>query len=301
MVPTTQYSETAPNRAKHESINDLPHHNLTAPQIFYPTSESRAFNRTDAGRVFSAAPRLPDSQDVGQGGTPLNEPWADTDVEIAGKRGHEAPVLKPSDARIPHPHLIKHEQDKLDPRYSENGRELHSRYEARLQQDREAREQLFAKRARKAEARKTRAMLRRASACAMVCPARTGREPRSRFRPRWKCKIVVGGDVVLQGFCWRVQHVSPALLERFIVLVRYATAQLISPSPMSLNGVRYLNTLVYYIALQKTIDRTCPYRRGWLQVTLVYSFSLEEFNSRSFRMLITVVATSYHHLYLFLA
>jgi hypothetical protein len=156
MVPTTQYSETAPNRAKHESINDLPHHNLTAPQIFYPTSESRAFNRTDAGRVFSAAPRLPDSQDVGQGGTPLNEPWADTDVEIAGKRGHEAPVLKPSDARIPHPHLIKHEQDKLDPRYSENGRELHSRYEARLQQDREAREQLFAKRARKAEARKTR-------------------------------------------------------------------------------------------------------------------------------------------------
>jgi hypothetical protein len=36
----------------HESINDLPLHSATGPQIFYPTSESRHFTRVDAAKVF---------------------------------------------------------------------------------------------------------------------------------------------------------------------------------------------------------------------------------------------------------
>jgi len=36
----------------HESINDLIMHPATFPQIFHPTSESRAFTRADAAKVF---------------------------------------------------------------------------------------------------------------------------------------------------------------------------------------------------------------------------------------------------------
>lgn len=154
MVPVTQYQEG--QSSFHESINDLPHHPLTTPQLFYPTSESRAFNRTDAGRVFSAAPRLPDSQDIGQGGAPLHEPWQDTDLEIIGKKGHEMAVLKPADARIPHPHLIKHEHDKQDGKLSKMPRLIQKRYEERLQEDQAQRERTHAKKAEAEEARKTR-------------------------------------------------------------------------------------------------------------------------------------------------
>ena len=154
MVPVTSYNRDKP--AVHESINDLPHHPLTAPQIFYPTSESRAFNRTDAGRVFSAAPRLPDSQDIGQGGRPKNEPWQDTRTEIIGKKGHEMPVLKPADARIPHSHLIKHEQDKLDPNIGESSREVQLKYEQRLKEDSTQRAEMFRKREAMKEQLRTR-------------------------------------------------------------------------------------------------------------------------------------------------
>jgi hypothetical protein len=154
MVPTTKYEQNRETR--HESINDLPVHALTLQQLFYPTSESRAFNRTDAGRVFSAAPRLPDSQDVGQGGAPLNEPWQDTTIEIIGKRGHEQPVLKPADARIPHPHMIKYEQEKRDPRYNVNMEEVQERYEQRLEEDKRSRELAKASKAAKEESMKTR-------------------------------------------------------------------------------------------------------------------------------------------------
>ncbi|KFX96619.1 hypothetical protein O988_05239 [Pseudogymnoascus sp. VKM F-3808] len=58
----------------HESINDLPVHAATQQQIFYPTSESRQFNRVDAARVF-------------------------------------ADGLLPADLRVPHPELI--EDDRL--------------------------------------------------------------------------------------------------------------------------------------------------------------------------------------------
>lgn len=133
MVPTTPL--TLPP-TPHESINDLPVHRMTLPQLFYPTSESRQFNRADAGRVFSGAPRLPDEVDAGQGGQSV-EPWRDTSVEIVGKPGHERPVLKAADARIPHPHLIAYEKDKLD--QSLNSAARTERYHARLKEEEEHR------------------------------------------------------------------------------------------------------------------------------------------------------------------
>lgn len=132
MVPTTPYSPALQKQTPHETINDLPVHSLTQPQLFYPTSESRAFNRVDAGRVFSAAPRLPDDQDVGQGGHSGKEPWQDRDREIIGKKGHEREVLKAADARIPHPHLIALEKDKRDPDLRDENEVMTQRYRQRL-------------------------------------------------------------------------------------------------------------------------------------------------------------------------
>ncbi len=109
---------------------------MTLPQLFYPTSESRQFNRVDAGRVFSGAPRLPDEEDVGQGGQSV-EPWKDTSIEIVGKPGHERPVLKSADVRIPHPHLVAYEKDKLD--HYLNNAERNERYHARLREGEEQR------------------------------------------------------------------------------------------------------------------------------------------------------------------
>jgi len=68
MLPKTPY--TAGRITRHESINDLPVHAHTLPQIFHPTSESRHFTRADAGRVFNRD-------------------------------------LLPADARIPHPGMIE--------------------------------------------------------------------------------------------------------------------------------------------------------------------------------------------------
>ena len=52
MVPTTPYNPSSTRIPRHESINDLPVHPATLPQIFHPTSESRHFTRADAGQVF---------------------------------------------------------------------------------------------------------------------------------------------------------------------------------------------------------------------------------------------------------
>ena len=165
MVPITALTNPP---TPHESINDLPAHPLTAPQIFYPTSESRPFNRTDAGRVFSAAPRLPDSQDIGQGGTPLYQPWQNTSKELIGrpltnketkkgnKRAGEIEVLKPADARIPHPHMIANEIDKLDPALKGQTREIRQRYENRLREEEVMIEQSAKRKVAKAEKSKTR-------------------------------------------------------------------------------------------------------------------------------------------------
>lgn len=133
MVPTTPFVQ-GQKPVPHEPINDLPVHALTDPQIFYPTSESRAFNRTDAGRVFSAAPRLPDSEDIAQGGNPV-EPWRDTKPETVGKGQTETQVLKPADARIPHPHLIAYAKDQIDPQLRGRTEDIKARYTERLEQD----------------------------------------------------------------------------------------------------------------------------------------------------------------------
>ncbi|EXJ79658.1 hypothetical protein A1O3_07938 [Capronia epimyces CBS 606.96] len=155
MVPVNKLNpQTRKPVEEHEPINDLEQHPMTYRQIFWPTSESRAFTRTDAGRVFSGAPRLPDEQERGQDGKPLLEPWQDTTPEIVGKPGHEHPVLKPADARIPHPHLVAYEKDKLDPTIKSH--EVRARYVERLQQEDAKRKAIIERQARIEEKKKIR-------------------------------------------------------------------------------------------------------------------------------------------------
>ncbi|ETI23465.1 hypothetical protein G647_05267 [Cladophialophora carrionii CBS 160.54] len=159
MVPlTTLNPHTRLPSEPHESINDLEQHPLTFPQLFYPTSESRAFNRTDAGRVFSGAPRLPDDQEtaIAEG---THEAWRDNRTEIIGRLGSTRPVLKPADSRIPHPHLIAFEKDKLD--RSLTPLERRARHRERLQRDEEKRQALKARQRGEDEAKKTRVDLGR--------------------------------------------------------------------------------------------------------------------------------------------
>ena len=52
MLPKTPYEKNTSKLKPHESINDLPIHAATGPQIFHPTSESRYFTRADAAKVF---------------------------------------------------------------------------------------------------------------------------------------------------------------------------------------------------------------------------------------------------------
>lgn len=72
MLPQTPFFENVPI-TPHESINDLPVHRATIRQLFHPVSESRHFNRVDAGRVFQRD-------------------------------------LLPAEERIPHPELVKLQQ-----------------------------------------------------------------------------------------------------------------------------------------------------------------------------------------------
>lgn len=138
MVPTTPlYEDTRDNRNRpHESINDLPVHKLTDPQIFYPVSESRQFNRVDAGRVFSAAPALENKQ-VNDAADPAEAVSRITQnpshIEKVGKGEAEQQVLQPADARIPHPHLVAHERFRQS-RPTEY-REIFKAYNERLRQE----------------------------------------------------------------------------------------------------------------------------------------------------------------------
>ncbi|OAP56954.1 hypothetical protein AYL99_09066 [Fonsecaea erecta] len=154
MVPLTTLNPTTrlPDEP-HESINDLEQHPLTFPQIFYPASESRAFNRTDAGRVFSGAPRLSDEQEnaIDEG---AHEAWQDSRPEIIGRPGHTRTVLKPADSRIPHPHLIAFEKDKQD--RSLTPLERRARHRERLEKDEERRRALKAKLQEEEESKRTR-------------------------------------------------------------------------------------------------------------------------------------------------
>jgi hypothetical protein len=131
MVPTTPLAEKGESQPVHESINDLPVHRLTAPQIFYPVSESRQFTRVDAGRVFSAAPALEHGEEKKVNVETLITPEARR-YEKVGKGDEEQQVLLPADARIPHPQLIALERDKMT--HSMERREYTERYQERLKQ-----------------------------------------------------------------------------------------------------------------------------------------------------------------------
>lgn len=53
MLPQTPYQPHISEPRPHEPINDLPVHPWTRQQIFVPTSESRAFTRADAAKIFN--------------------------------------------------------------------------------------------------------------------------------------------------------------------------------------------------------------------------------------------------------
>lgn len=117
MVPTTPLTQGG-RQVPHESINDLPVHRLTDPQIFYPVSESRQFTRVDAGRVFSAAPALEhhesSTEDLIHPVHKASLLQRHTDaVERVGKGDEEEQVLQPADVRIPHPQLVQAERDRM--------------------------------------------------------------------------------------------------------------------------------------------------------------------------------------------
>ena len=90
MLPTTALNSKQP----HESINDLPVHQSTTPQIFYPAAESRRFTRRDAGEAFQEG-------------------------------------LRPADQRIPHPEMIemaKHSPEDLPQNLNERRSLLRERF-----------------------------------------------------------------------------------------------------------------------------------------------------------------------------
>ncbi|KAE8354820.1 eukaryotic mitochondrial regulator protein-domain-containing protein [Aspergillus coremiiformis] len=142
MVPTTPlYRNFRDNRINpHESINDLPVHRLTDPQIFYPVSESCQFNRVDAGRVFSAAPALENKQVVKNAANPTEVISRITRnpsrIEKIGKGEDEQQVLQPADARIPHPHLVAHERYRLS--NPNERREVMNAYKQRIREEENA-------------------------------------------------------------------------------------------------------------------------------------------------------------------
>ena len=135
MLPQTPYHRSKP--VAHESINDLPVHTLTHPQIFYPSSESRPFNRRDAGRVFSGAPLLPNPGSADSEQKPM---WQDTKRELTAHRDKYGlsdivPVLKSADSRIPHPHLVALAEDEHTPALKSNPSEIAARYTQRLDEE----------------------------------------------------------------------------------------------------------------------------------------------------------------------
>lgn len=116
MVSTTPLAEKGERQPFHESINDLPSHPLAGAQIFYPVSESRPFNRVEAGRVFSGAPAL-EHHEAAQISHPsdLAEQVIENPkiVGWVGKGANARQILQPADVRIPHPHMIALERDRI--------------------------------------------------------------------------------------------------------------------------------------------------------------------------------------------
>jgi hypothetical protein len=116
MVPTTPLAEPGERQTYHEPINDLPAHPLTGSQIFYPVPESRSFNRVEAGRVFSGAPAMEHSEAAEiSHPSDLSEKILEDPNSIGwvGKGDNARQILQPADVRIPHPHLVALERDRL--------------------------------------------------------------------------------------------------------------------------------------------------------------------------------------------
>ncbi|KAL2818418.1 eukaryotic mitochondrial regulator protein-domain-containing protein [Aspergillus cavernicola] len=140
MVPTTPLQDSRHQRqTPHESINDLPAHRLTNAQIFYPVSESRQFTRIEAGRVFSAAPARDHRIVTEEAANPSEAMSRITQnpsrIETVGKGAKEQPVLQPADVRIPHPHLVVHERQRIaNPNEFQLVRKA---YDARLREEEE--------------------------------------------------------------------------------------------------------------------------------------------------------------------
>ncbi|CAG7920390.1 unnamed protein product [Penicillium olsonii] len=116
MIPTTPLAPPGERQTYHEPINDLPAHPLTGAQIFYPVSESRPFNRVEAGRVFSSAPAL-EHHEAAEIGHPsdlaekiIEDPRA---IGWVGKGNNARQILQPADVRIPHPHMVALERDHI--------------------------------------------------------------------------------------------------------------------------------------------------------------------------------------------
>lgn len=117
-------------------------HPLTNPQIFHPIPESRPFTRTDAGRIFSAAPAITDPARRNE-----THPTLSFTGERVGKGDNEDFVLLPADARIPHPHLIQCQRE-LEQAPSAERAVIRAKYEQSLKEEQEA---LVAKAAARAE------------------------------------------------------------------------------------------------------------------------------------------------------
>lgn len=116
MVRTTPLAEKGERQPFHEPINDLPAHPLTGAQIFYPVPESRSFNRVEAGRVFSGAPAMEHSEAAAiTHPSDLTEKIIENPNSIGwvGKGDNTRQILQPADVRIPHPHMVSLERDRL--------------------------------------------------------------------------------------------------------------------------------------------------------------------------------------------
>lgn len=146
MVPVTYLKKnrtTEQPQQPHESINDLPAHRLTEAQIFYPVSESRQFNRVDAGRVFSGALSLTHGKARYISENPTEAMMQTVEnpqrIEKVGKGHEEQRVLQPAEVRIPHPQLVAHFRDQIElpNEQDEWGRRFHER----LQRDVDVREE----------------------------------------------------------------------------------------------------------------------------------------------------------------
>lgn len=141
MLPTTELASKDDRQKRHEHINELPVNRLTDPQIFYPVSESRQFNRVDAGRVFSAAPDLR----AAHRDRPSNTPEAiakitqhPNKIERIGKGDDVEQVLQPAEVRIPHPHLVAFEHENFmqaGDQKASRGKMLHVRIKAEDEAD----------------------------------------------------------------------------------------------------------------------------------------------------------------------